>query len=147
MTPAGGPAPAGPDLDSTERIAALVRDFYRQVATDDVLGPVFADVDWTAHIPKLVDFWTWQLLGERRYAGNPLRAHEPVHARHPFGPEHYERWLALFEETVDEGYAGPLAEVAKGRARRMAGALRRLLAGEQGPGSAPVEPVFGLRRR
>ena len=53
---------------------------------DDMLGPVFeaADVDWTVHIAKLIDFWAWQLLGDPGYEGNPLRAHEPVHARTPF---------------------------------------------------------------
>jgi hemoglobin len=142
------PDAARPDLDSRERIADMVRDFYRHVAMDDLLGPVFAGahVDWSAHIPKLVDFWAWQLLGTRGYEGNPLRAHEPVHARNPFGPELYERWLDLFEATVDAGYAGPVAEVAKGRARRMAGALRRLLDGVHGAGSASLEPIFGATR-
>ncbi|HEX6166397.1 MAG TPA: group III truncated hemoglobin [Acidimicrobiales bacterium] len=145
---ATGPDDARPDLDTRERIAEMVRDFYRQVAMDDLLGPVFAGehVDWSVHLPKLVDFWAWQLLGQRGYEGNPLRAHAPVHARTPFGPELYERWLDLFEATVDAGYAGPVAEVAKGRARRMAGALRRLLDGEHAPGSASLEPMFGVAR-
>ncbi|HLT69738.1 MAG TPA: group III truncated hemoglobin [Acidimicrobiales bacterium] len=139
-----------PDLDRREHIARMVRDFYRDVAMDDLLGPVFetAGVDWSVHIPKLVDFWAWQLLGDRSYgARNPLRAHEPVHARTPFTPEMYERWLQLFTATVDEGFAGPHAETAKGRARRMARALRRLLDGEHAPGSEPVEPVVTIGRR
>jgi hemoglobin len=142
------PDAARPDLDSRERIAEMVRDFYRQVAMDDLLGPVFAaeHVDWSAHIFTLVDFWSWQLLGQRGYEGNPLRAHAPVHARTPFGPELYARWLDLFEATVDAGYAGPVAEVAKGRARRMAGALRRLLDGEHASGSASLEPILGSTR-
>ena len=117
------------DLNSHARITEFVRDFYRQVAMDDVLGPVFAaaHVDWAAHIPKLADFWAKQLLGEPGYEGNPLRAHEPVDARTPFTNAHYERWLELFRTTIDDGYAGPYAELAKARAARMASALRRLL--------------------
>jgi hemoglobin len=128
-----------PDLDSRDRIVEFVRDFYRQVAMDDLLGPVFAraHVDWAAHIPKLVDFWAWQLLGEPRYDGNPLRAHEPAHARDPFGPELYERWLELFDTTVDDGFRGPMSDVAKARARRMAYALQRLLDGVSAPGREP----------
>lgn len=139
---------AAPDLDSRERIEEMVRDFYRQVAMDDLLGPVFAaaQVDWSVHIPKLVDFWEWQLLGGAATGRNPLRAHEPVHARRPFTPEMYDRWLALFCSTVDERFGGPVAETAKGRARRMATALERLLAGEHGPGAAPVEPLIRRRR-
>ncbi len=38
-------------------------------------------MDWPSHIETLTDFWAWQLLGERGYETNPLRAHEPVHAR------------------------------------------------------------------
>ena len=125
-----------PDLDNRNRIAQFVRDFYRQVAMDDLLGPVFAraQVDWGAHIPKLVDFWAWQLLGEPRYGRNPLRAHEPVHARDPFGPELYERWLELFDATLDDGFHGPVADLAKERAHRMAHALQRLLDGLSAPG-------------
>lgn len=138
-----------PDLDSRARIEAMVRDFYRQVAMDDLLGPVFADarVDWSVHIPKLVDFWAWQLLGEPAYARNPLRAHEPVHERTPFRPEMYERWLDLFTATVDAGFAGPVADAAKTRARRMARALDRLLAGVHAPGSDPVQPFLTVTRR
>jgi hemoglobin len=98
---------------------------------DDVLGPVFhaAGVDWSEHVPKLTDFWAWALLGEPGYEGTPLRAHESIHARVPFRDVHYERWLDLFETTVDELFAGPNAQAAKRRARTFARALRRLLDG------------------
>ena len=135
---------ARPDLDSRVRIACLVRAFYRDVAQDDLLGPVFAaaHVDWPAHIDTLTDFWAWQLLGERGYEGNPLRAHEPLHARRPLETAHFERWLAIFDETVDAEYRGPFAELAKQRARRMARAMQRLLAGSSELGGVPLEPVL-----
>ena len=131
------------DLDSRGRIEDFVRAFYRDVAQDDLLGPVFtaAHVDWPAHIDTLTDFWSWQLLGARGYEGNPLRAHEPLHARSALGPAHFERWLAIFDETVDAHASGPFAELAKQRARRMARAMRRLLTGRSEPGSVALEPV------
>ena len=121
----------------------FVRAFYRDAAMDDVLGPIFetAEVDWPAHIATLTDFWCWQLLGERSYDGNPLRAHAPVHARSPFGPEHYERWLALFADAVDGHLPGPVGEVAMVRARKMARALERLLGGRHDDPIAPVQVV------
>jgi hemoglobin len=133
-----------PDLDSRERIEQFARDFYRRVAMDDLLGPVFAavPVDWAAHIRKLTDFWAKQLLGASGYEGNPLRAHAPVAAHTPFRPEHYERWLGLFTSTVDEHLAGPYAELAKRRAWRMARALERLLAGSDAPEATPIELPF-----
>lgn len=135
----GPVSPAG-DLATREDLEVLVRDFYRRVAMDDVLGPVFegAGVDWSVHLPKLVDFWEWQLLGGRSYRGNPLRAHAPVHRMQPFTDAHYERWLELFDDTVDLGFAGPTAELAKQRARRMANALQRLLDGRSAAGDEPI---------
>src|SRR5688500_14309868 len=56
---ASNPA-AARDLVSRAQVHDLVVDFYRRVALDDLLGPVFgevAEVDWSVHIPKLVDYW------------------------------------------------------------------------------------------
>jgi len=131
------------DCDDIER---LVRDFYRSAAMDDVLGPVFeaAHINWNAHIATLVDFWSWQLLGEPGYEGQPLRAHEPVNARTPLLDAHYGRWVELFCDTIDTSFRGPCAETAKGRGRKMAAAMQRLLDGVSAPGAAPIEP---MRRR
>ncbi len=81
------------DIVDRDDIELLVRNFYRDAAMDDVLGPVFhaAHVDWNAHVATLIDFWTWQLLGQPGYDGQPLRAHEPVHARTPLSHAHYQR--------------------------------------------------------
>jgi hemoglobin len=132
-----------PDITGRDDIDRLVREFYRAAAMDDLLGSVFeaARVDWNAHIATLIDFWSWQLLGEPGYDGQPLRAHEPVNARTPLSHTHYERWVELFCETVDVAFAGPRAAVAKGRGRKMAAAMERLLSGMSAPG-APVEPMW-----
>jgi hemoglobin len=132
------------DIATRADLECLMRDFYRDVAMDDLLGGIFAaaGVDWSAHLPTMVDFWAWQLFGERGYQRNPLRAHEPAHARTPFTAEHYERWLELFETTVDESFEGPTADLAKARARKMATALERLLRGEQESGDQPAGVTF-----
>jgi len=90
----------------------------------------------------LVDFWAWQLLGEPGYEGQPLRAHEPVHSRTPLSPAHFEQWVELFCDTVDSSFQGHRSEVAKGRGRKMATALERLLTGKSGGGSASIEPLW-----
>lgn len=147
----GGEAPCFAHLSSTTDIAGrvdlrrLIVNFYRDVAMDNVLGPAFAAarVDWSAHIPKLIDFWAWQLLGDPAYDRNPLRAHEPVHAHTPFADVHYQRWLELFETHVDRLFAGPVADQAKQRARKMAAAMRRLLDGES---AAAADAPVGVSR-
>ena len=135
------------DIESRDDVELLVRSFYRYAAMDELLGPIFmaADLDWPFHIAKLTDFWSWQLLGQRGYEGNPLRAHEPANERTPFRGEHFERWLDLFTSTVDEYFVGPTADLAKARADKMAGALQRLLAGAHGPGDVGVEPMLPAR--
>lgn len=134
-------------LATREDVALLVRSFYRYAAMDELLGPIFhaADVIWDDHLVTLTDFWSWQLLGERCYTRQPLRAHEPVHARTPFADEHYERWLDLFVSTVDELFVGDTAELAKHRATKMATALRKLLNGEYGEAGVPTEPLWTAR--
>jgi hemoglobin len=113
----------GRDLDTPEEIAEMVRRFYGSVAIDDVLGPVFNDVakvDWSDHLPKLTAFWSRALLSIPGYQGNPFRSHLEVHAKEPFRAEHFERWLELFHETIDGGWAGEKAEAAKTLARNVA---------------------------
>jgi hemoglobin len=137
------------DIRTRDDVRRFVVAFYRDVAMDDRLGPIFAAarVDWNQHNERLTDFWAWQLLGQPGYDTNPLRAHEPVHDRTPFAAAHYERWLELFEATIDEHFAGPNAELAKRRAAKMAAALRRLLEGQSAAGGQPTEVLGALRRR
>jgi hemoglobin len=129
------------DLATRRDVEALVRSFYRAAAMDEELGPVFqaANVHWPHHIDVVTEFWMGQLFGSPGYEGNPLRAHEPVDRRTPLTEVHFARWLELFTETVDEHYEGPVAELAKARATKMARSLRRLLRGRSAPGASQVE--------
>jgi hemoglobin len=65
-----------------------------------------------------------------------------VHAHTPFTDAHYDRWLDLFVSTIDELSAGPIAEMAKGRAKKMAAAMRRLLAGQHGAATEPMQAMW-----
>ena len=97
------------DLLDTGDVAEMVRRFYRDVAQDDLLGPMFnevARVDWSEHLPKLTAFWCRALFGTQGYAGNPFRAHQLIHAQRAFTVAHFERWLELFYETVEMGWVG-----------------------------------------
>ncbi len=98
-----------PDLVSRSEIDELARSFYRDVAQDDLLAPLFsvvADVDWDEHIDNVVRFWSRTRLGVGDFQGNPLAAHQRIHDQAPFGPEHFARWLDLFFDNVDAGWQG-----------------------------------------
>jgi hemoglobin len=131
------------EITEVADVDLLVRRFYQAVIPDPVLGPIFSEmgVDWSVHIPKLVDFWAGRLLGLPGYEGNPVGAHQPVLDRCPFGSVELARWLELWSETVDELFTGDVAELAKQRAFLAAeaiGTLARRHAGRigvQGPAS------------
>jgi hemoglobin len=111
------------DLEGPDDVAELVKRFYRDVGQDDLIGPMFTDVarvDWSEHLPKLTAFWCRFLFSQPGYEGNPFRAHLDIHAQAPFRLAHFHRWLDLFEETIDMGWAGPNAERAKAFANRVA---------------------------
>lgn len=115
-------------IDTVADVDLLVRRFYQAVIPDPLLGPIFhaMRVDWSAHIPKLVDFWAGRLLGLPGYEGNPVGAHQPVLDRRPFGDAELHRWLELWDETVDELFVGEVAELAKQRAHGAADAIATL---------------------
>lgn len=86
-------------LDET-RIAHLVDCFYDKVSADPLLGAVFNPVveDWDEHKRLLTTFWCSVALRAGTYRGNPMAMHRP----HPIRREHFERWLALWDETTRE---------------------------------------------
>src|SRR5690349_16252884 len=136
------------ELDSRAEIHDLVVSFYREIVFDDLLGPVFgevAEVDWSVHIPKLIDFWCRVLLGEPGYDGFILAPHQHVHELEALRPELFDRWYSLFVDAVDESWEGPVSERAKSHAGRIAATLaRRILNVEWTPPRlARVQPVQG----
>jgi hemoglobin len=127
------PAALRRDLDDREAVAEMVVRFYRDVAMDDLLGPLFNDVaqvDWTEHLEKLTAFWCRALFSTPGYEGNPFRSHQNIHAQRPFTTAHFERWLDLFFGTVDSGWAGPNVEKAKALANKVARVHRHQLPAE-----------------
>ena len=97
-------APPRHALPNRVNIAELIEAFYRRVRDDTLIGPVFAQVlegRWDSHMPKMVDFWSSLVLGEKSYQGNLKAAHQPLAS---LTPEHFNRWLALFFETVEQRF-------------------------------------------
>jgi hemoglobin len=140
-----------PDLrhDITNRADCerLVRAFYGKALVDPIIGFIFTDVaklDLEAHVPRIASFWETVLLDARTYSGGAFRPHAELNRRVKLRAGHFQRWVALWEETVDELFDGERAELAKAHARRVAQAfyarLRELERGE----SASVTVAGGL---
>jgi hemoglobin len=110
-----------PTLDEAA-LPGLVDRFYARVRQDPEIGPVFnaAIEDWDVHLEKLAAFWSSVMLTTGRYKGNPFAAH----LKHPLTPAMFERWLALWGETVDEMFAPEIAVQFRAKAQRIAESLQ-----------------------
>ncbi len=108
------------DITGRVEIEKLVNSFYEKVNKDKSLSPIFADVHWEVHMPVMYDFWENVMFHTGNYSGNPMVKHHMVHQKHPLTKQHFEMWLLLFEETVDDFFSGPNAILIKERARNIA---------------------------
>ncbi|MDY0330270.1 MAG: group III truncated hemoglobin [Thiomonas sp.] len=99
----------------------LVRRFYGLARLDPDLGPIFDAqiVDWEAHFARMVDFWASVGLLAGRYHRNALAAHRAMELR----PEHFERWLGLFDQALQEQVSAPARDHLLTIARRIAATL------------------------
>ena len=107
------------DILSLEDVKLLVNTFYGKVREDKLIGPIFDERiqnRWPEHLAKMYTFWQTVLLGEHTYYGSPF----PPHAKLPVEKIHFERWLTLFSETLNELFTGEIAAEAMWRANKMA---------------------------
>jgi hemoglobin len=107
------------EILTLDDIKLLVNTFYDKVREDTFIGPIFNERiqnRWPEHLAKMYTFWQTVLLGNHTYYGSPF----PPHAQLPVEREHFERWLSLFSQTLNELFTGQKAEEAMWRADKMA---------------------------
>lgn len=107
------------DIKTEEDVKLMVDSFYDKVNEDAILGPVFNDfskVNWDTHLPIMYRFWNTLLLYTQEYKGSPFDKHIPL----PIGKEHFEHWVTLFHQNMDELFDGEVADNAKQRASNIA---------------------------
>ena len=115
-------------------IAALVDTFYGRVRQDLLLAPVFARVEnWDEHLAKLRAFWSSVVLMSGRYHGQPMQAHFPL----TIEPRHFDRWLALFEQTTADLCPPAAAALFMEKARRIADSFEMATATRDGQIAGP----------
>ncbi len=106
-----------PDISNKEDIKIFVDAFYRKVRVDLLLGGVFAarikDDEWGHHLERMYSFWNTVLFSQKEYRGNPFAKHADL----PLQSQHFERWIDLFHQTIDEYFEGGKADEAKSRAK------------------------------
>lgn len=111
------------NLETREDIEFLVNKFYDKVGRDATIGFFFNDVakvDWSHHLPKMYSFWETLLLGNVSYKGNPMAVHFPINSEVAMEKFHFEHWIKLWTETVEENFVGEMAELAVYKATNIA---------------------------
>ena len=94
---------------------------------DPTIGYIFNDVvqlSWEVHIPVMYNFWETILLSGTAYKCNPMSPHIELDKKEPLTEEHFNRWLELFTQTIDQLFEGEKANEAKTRARHMAALIQ-----------------------
>ena len=107
------------DITTLVDIKTMVNSFYSQVRENELIGPIFDEViqdRWGVHLEKMYTFWQTILFEEHTYFGSPF----PPHAKLPVEAKHFEQWVSIFNQNMDNLFEGPKAEEAKWRAAKMA---------------------------
>ena len=115
-----------PDIKSRADIEKLIGNFYEAVKPDKTIGFIFTEVvemNWEKHIPVIVDFWETILLDNPVYKKNAMEVHYGLNKKIPLQKEHFTSWLQLFNAAVDNLFEGKIADLAKTRAKSIAGIM------------------------
>lgn len=126
------------DISNIDDIKRLVDTFYAKVQQDELLAGIFNKViqnNWPKHLEKMYSFWQTVLLGKHTYYGAPFMPHSNL----PVSKKYFDRWLALFYETLGELFEGEKADEAKWRATKMAEIFQLKIAHYQQTNSKPLK--------
>lgn len=103
------------DLLLEQDVDFLVETFYHKLQKNDILSPFFIHTNWEQHLPKMKHFWNFILFDKPGFRGNIYDAHVNRQIKSP----HFDIWLQLFCETVNENFKGLNATKATEKAREL----------------------------
>ncbi|MBS1638084.1 MAG: group III truncated hemoglobin [Bacteroidetes bacterium] len=104
------------DISNTDDVTRLVKTFYGSLLQIEEIKPVFAGIDFDAHMPHMVAFWEFVLLDKTGYTTNVFDKHVNL----PIKEEHFAIWLKTFTDTVHSLFQGEKADLAVSRANSIA---------------------------
>jgi hemoglobin len=123
------------DIENREDIDFLMREFYSEAMYDEMIGYIFTDVaklDLDHHLPIIGDFWETMLFRTGNYSKhgrNPMQVHGELNEKEPLLPEHFKRWLEIFEETISRNFSGERADFLIMRAGMIANRMLNFVSG------------------
>jgi hemoglobin len=96
------------ELIGEDGFQRLVSGFYKQVPSDDVLGPMYPPEDLAGAEQRLRDFLVGRFGGPARYVEQ--RGHPRLRMRHapfPITESARNRWLQLMTKALDDAAFPP----------------------------------------
>ena len=115
------------DISNRKDIEILIQLFYQKVVLDPVIGFIFTEtvsINWEKHIPLIADFWESILLDNPVYKNNAMEMHYDLNKKMPLEKIHFDSWLSLFNQVIDELHEGKIATMAKTRAQSIAAVMQ-----------------------
>ncbi|MGV6845162.1 MAG: group III truncated hemoglobin [Lutibacter sp.] len=112
------------ELQNRSDLYSLVSLFYKKLLNDSELNIFFNHLNdnklLEKHLQILVNFWDHSLFYSGTYQKNALRPHLLLNKTKPFKIAHFNKWLKLFNESVDELFIGEQAFSIKSKALSIA---------------------------
>jgi hemoglobin len=110
------------DIENKEDIALLVNNFYSRVMADPLIGHFFTETDFSLkeHLPIIISFWETILFDVITYSGNPMLKHLKMNESLPLKEADFERWIMIWEETINQNFAGEKSDEALKRGKGIA---------------------------
>lgn len=107
------------EIETRTDIEIFIKAFYKKVIIDPTIGHIFTEIfpiNWEHHIPLISDFWETILLDNPVYKNNAMGVHFEMNKIFPLRKIHFDAWLHLFNDTLDELFVGEKVMLAKKRA-------------------------------
>jgi hemoglobin len=111
------------DISSRDDIVSLLNEFYEKAQADDIIGNKFTHLNMAQHTQVIADFWDGILFGSNSYKGDPFGKHLKLN----LAAKDFDRWVELFDQTINDSFKGPVAEEAKARAGTIAQVFKHKL--------------------
>lgn len=115
------------DIQNRDDLHLLMSEFYLKLLADSKISSIFikvAKIDLGPHLLELVDFWEQILFETGNYRKNILQIHSDLNQKIKLSEDHFAVWLNYFNITIDENFAGQVAENMKTRALSIATVMR-----------------------
>lgn len=116
-------------LGGDDTLIPLLQHFYSDVRQHEIIGPIFLRQieDWSAHLEKILGFWTTVTGGPISYSGPMMMAHLKLHLK----PEHFEIWLDLWRRQcrirLSSEHADEVIHIAETMADRLQGGAAMMM--------------------